>query len=96
MNKIIEDRGEMYEELTSRVATDEELINVFHVLNVNSNGRTLAFLVLLYYKKQRDESIGDTICLVANVLRLNFEKSEKKSKWRGLIPYIGFIIVCYL
>ena len=47
MNKIIEDRGEMYEELTSRVATDEELINVFHMLNINSNGRALAFFSVI-------------------------------------------------
>ena len=44
MNKIIKNYGEMYAE--------EELSDVFYTMNINNNGRAMAFLALLYHKRR--------------------------------------------
>ena len=94
MNKIIENCGESYEELMSRVAAEEEdLKDIFYATNINSDGRVMSFLALLYYKRQRGVDIGEPIRLLVNVLKLNF---GKKSFWQRVVLYIGPILVCVL
>ena len=92
MNKIINEHGQVYEEFAERLGGDD-LMDVFHSMNINSNGRALAFLALLYYKRRSGIDICRPIRLVANVMKLNF---RKKGFWQGLVPYIGSILVCVL
>ena len=84
MNKMKEEFGERYEELLER-ADAEDLSDVFHSMNMNSDARTLSFLLLLYYERQRGVDITEPIRLVANVMRLNLSdvmklKLEKSRK----------------
>ena len=93
MNKIIDDYGQVYEQMADRLGAEEELMDVFHTMNINSNGRAMTFLALLYYKRRSGVDICRPIRLVANVLKLKF---RKKSFWQRLFAYVGPILVCVL
>ena len=96
MKKMIEENGEAYEEILNRLPAEKEnLTNIFHSMNVNSDGRILSFLTLLYYERQRGVNIRAPIRLVANVMKLNLRK-RPKSLWRRLVPYIRHTIVGFL
>ena len=92
MNKIKEEYGERYEELMGR-ADAEDLTEIFHSTNMNSDARILSFLMLLYYERQRGVDFGEPLRLVANVMKLNLKRVEK-TLWQGLVPHLGSIIVC--
>ena len=99
MNKIINEHGQLYEELAERMGGEDDLMDVFHRMNINSFGRAIAFSALLYYKRRSGVDICRSIRLVSNVLKLNFRNKRmwwnitKKSLWERLIPYIGQVIV---
>ena len=93
LNKIKEKYGERYQELIHRVDA-ENLIEVFHAVNINSDGRILSYLLLLYYERQRGVNVEEPLRLVANVMRLNFEKRKKKTLCQRLLPYLCSVIVC--
>ena len=92
MNKIKEEYGERYEELMER-ADAEDLTEIFHTINMNSDARILSFLLLLYYEWQRGVDIGEPLRLVANVMKLNLKRVEK-TLWQRLVPHLGSIITC--
>ena len=96
MNKMKKKYGERYEDLLEREDA-EDLTEVFYSMNANSYGRIMAFLLLLYYERQRGVDINEPLRLVANVMKLNFKKSEE-TLWQRLIryldPYLESIIVC--
>ena len=52
MNKMKKKYEERYENLLGREDA-EDLFEVFHSLNVNSYGQSMAFLLLLYYEATR-------------------------------------------
>ena len=94
MRKIIEENGEVHEELMNRLTADEEnLTNIFHSMNVHSDGRILSFLTLLYYQRQRGVNISASIRLVANVMKMKTLKKVEKSMLQKLTPYIGLVLV---
>ena len=87
MEKMIEENGEIYEEILNRLPAEEEnLTKIFHSMNVNSDGRILSFLALLYYERQRGVNIKTPLRLVANVMKLKLRK-RSKSLWRIFIPH---------
>ena len=71
----------------------EEIIEVFHCMNVNSVARVMSFLALLYYRREFDENIRESVRLVAGVLKLKTLKKVEKSLLQGLTPYIGLVLV---
>ena len=69
MNHLFEDHGELYQEMARRLDS-KEIIDVFHCMNVNSVGRAMSFLALLYYRREFDENLRECVRLVAGVLKL--------------------------
>ena len=95
MNMMKEEFGERYEELLSRTDA-EDLSDIFHSMNMNSDARILSFL-LLYYERQRGVDITEPIRLVANVMKLDLSKlklEKRKTLWQRLVPCLGSVIVC--
>ena len=76
MSMMKKEYGPRYEEMMKR-AEPEDLTVIFHSMNMNSDGRILSYLLLLYYEKQRGVDIAEPLCLVANVMKLKLEKSRK-------------------
>ena len=100
MNKMKEEYEQRYEEMMKR-AEPEDLTVIFHSMNMNSDGRILSFLLLLYYEKQRSVDITEPLRLVANVMKLNLSnvmklklEKSRKTLWRRFVPYLGSIITC--
>ena len=84
MSRMKKEYGARYEDMMKR-AEPEDLTDIFHSMNMNSDGRILSYLLLLYYEKQRGVDIAEPLRLVANVMKLKLEKKSRKTLF-GIIP----------
>ena len=68
MNYVLTHHGQLYDEMAERLDSDG-LLNVFGEMNVNSFGRALAYLTLVYLMDIPEDVKREAVCLVAPVLR---------------------------
>ena len=68
INYVLTRYGQLYGEMTERLGSDG-LLNVFGELNVNSSGRAMAYLTLVYLMDIPEDVKREAVCLVAPVLR---------------------------
>ena len=78
MNRMKREYGPRYEEML-KCARPEDLVEIFHSMNINSDGRVLSYLLLLYYEKLNGVDITEPLGLVANVMKLKLEKKSRKT-----------------
>ena len=81
MNRMKTEYGPRYEEML-KCARPEDLVEIFHSMNINSDGRILSYLLLLYYEKLYGVDITEPLRLVANVMKLKLEKKSRKTLWQ--------------
>ena len=68
INYVLDRHGKLYDEMAERLDSDE-LLNVFGEMNVNSSGRAMAYLTLVYLMDIPEDVKREAVCLVAPVLR---------------------------
>ena len=65
---VLTHHGQLYDEMGERLNSDG-LLNVFGEMNVNSSGRAMAYLTLVYLMDIPEDVKREAVCLVAPVLR---------------------------
>ena len=68
INYLLDRHGKLYDEMAERLDSDG-LLNVFGEMNVNSFGRAMAYLTLVYLMDIPEDVKREAVCLVAPVLR---------------------------
>ena len=68
INYVLARHGKLYDEMTERLDSDG-LLNVFGEMNVNSFGRAMAYLTLVYLMDIPEDVKREAARLVALVLR---------------------------
>ena len=69
INYVLGVHEDMYKEMANRLNSDE-LFNVLNEMNVNSFGRVVAYLALVYRMNISEEDvIREAVCLVVPILR---------------------------
>ena len=89
MNIIKKEFEPMYREILNRIKP-EDLINIFYATNINSYGRALSYLVLLYYERECGVDITEHLRLVALAMKVISKKGKKTFYQR-----IGSIVCIY-
>ena len=65
---VLDRHGKLYGEMVERLGP-KELLSVFAEMNVNSFGRAMAYLTLVYLMDIPEDVKREAVCLVAPVLR---------------------------
>ena len=68
INYVLDRHEKLYGEMAGRLGP-EELLSVFAEMNVNSFGRAMAYLRLIYLMNIPEDVKREAVCLVAPVLR---------------------------
>ena len=68
INDILDRQEKLYGEMAERLSP-EELVSVFAEMNVNSFGRAMAYLTLVYLTNIPEDAKREAVSLVATVLR---------------------------
>ena len=68
INYVLDHHEKLYSEMAERLSS-EELLGVFAEMNVNSFGRAMAFLTLVYLMNIPEDVKREAVRLVAPVLR---------------------------
>ena len=68
INYVLAHHGHLYDEMAERLDSDG-LLSVFGEMNVNSSGRAMAYLTLVYLMDIPEDVKREAVCLVAPVLR---------------------------
>ena len=68
INYVLARHGQLYDKMTERLDSDG-LLNVFGEMNVNSFGRAMAYLTLIYLMDIPEDVRREAVRLVAPVLR---------------------------
>ena len=89
MNIIKKEYEPMYIEMLNRIEP-EDLINILHTTDMNSYGRVLSYLVLLYYERECGVDITEHLHLVALAMKVISKKGKKTFHQR-----IGSIVCIY-
>ena len=76
MNIIRKEYEPMYMEILNCI-NPEDLINIFHATDINTHGRVLSYLVLLYYERERGVDITEHLHLVALTMKVISKKDKK-------------------
>ena len=88
MNIIKKEYEPMYMEILNCI-NPEDLINIFHTMDINTHGRVLSYLVLLYYERERGVDITEHLHLVALAMKVISKKDKKTFCQRiGSIVYV--------
>ena len=68
---ILNNYKDSYSHAVDRLTREEMVLDVFHEMNVNSLGRALAYLTLVYRMshKIKEDTVRQAVCLVAPVIR---------------------------
>ena len=68
---ILGNYRDSYNEAVDRLNSEELILDVFHEMNVNSLGRAMAYLTLVYRTSHlsKEDTIRKAVCLAAPVLR---------------------------
>ena len=96
INYVLDGHEGMYNEMVARINPDE-LLDVFHKMNVNNFGRAVAYLTLVYLMNIPEDATREAVRLVAAILRnvdvtrvvegffrrmFSWIKRRKKGIWR--------------
>ena len=76
MNIIRKEYEPLYMEMLNYI-NPEDLINIFHATDINTYGRVLTYLVLLYHERERGVDITEHLHLVALAMKVNSKKDKK-------------------
>ena len=68
INYVLAHHGQLYDEMAERLGPDG-LLNVFGEMDVNSFGRAMAYLILIYLMDIPEDVKREAVRLVAPVLR---------------------------
>ena len=74
MNIIRKEYEPLYMEILNHV-NPEDLINIFHTMDINTHGRVLSYLLLLYYERECGVDITEHLYLLA--LRMKVISKKK-------------------
>ena len=68
---ILENYRDSYNDSVNRLTREELLLDVFHEMNVNSLGRAMAYLTLVYRMSHmiKEDTVRQAVRLVAPVIR---------------------------
>ena len=71
MGYILENYRDCYSQAIDRLTREELLMDVFHEMNVNSLGRAMAYLTLVYRTSHmiKEDTVRQAVRLVAPVIR---------------------------
>ena len=71
MGYILENYKDCYSQAVERLTREELLLDVFHEMNVNSLGRAMAYLTLVYRMSHmiKEDTVRQAVRLVAPVIR---------------------------
>ena len=71
MGYILENYRDSYSQAVERMTREELLLDVFHEMNVNSLGRAMAYLTLIYRTshKIKEDTVRQAVRLAAPVIR---------------------------
>ena len=71
MGYILENYRDSYRQAVERLTREELLLDVFHEMNVNSLGRAMAYLTLIYRTSHiiKEDTVRQAVRLVAPVIR---------------------------
>ena len=71
MGYILENYRDCYSQAIERLTREELLLDVFHEMNVNSLGRAMAYLTLVYRTSHmiKEDTVRQAVRLVAPVIR---------------------------
>ena len=71
MGYILENYRDSYTQSVERLTREELLLDVFHEMNVNSLGRAMAYLTLVYRTSHmiKEDTVRQAVRLVAPVIR---------------------------
>ena len=71
MGYILENYRDCYSQAVERLTREELLLDVFHEMNVNSLGRAMAYLTLVYRTSHmiKEDTVRQAVRLVAPVIR---------------------------
>ena len=71
MGYILENYRDSYNQSVDRLTREELLLDVFHEMNVNSLGRAMAYLTLVYRMSHiiKEDTVRQAVRLVAPVIR---------------------------
>ena len=71
MGYILNNYGDSYSQSVERMTREELLLDVFHEMNVNSLGRAMAYLTLVYRMSHmiKEDTVRQAVRLVAPVIR---------------------------
>ena len=71
MGYILENYKDSYNDSVNRLTREELLLDVFHEMNVNSLGRAMAYLTLVYRTSHmiKEDTVRQAVRLVAPVIR---------------------------
>ena len=71
MGYILENYRDTYTDAVERLSREELLLDVFHQMDVNSLGRAMAYLTLIYRTshKIKEDTVRQAVRLVAPVIR---------------------------
>ena len=71
MGYILENYKDSYSQVIERLTREELLLDVFHEMNVNSLGRAMAYLTLVYRTSHmiKEDTVRQAVRLVAPVIR---------------------------
>ena len=102
MGYILDNYKDCYSQAIERLTREELLMDVFHEMNVNSLGRAMAYLTLVYRTSHmiKEDTVRQAVRLVAPVIR-NTGRVEggfirELCSWESFvgIELMGFDIVC--
>ena len=68
---ILDNYKDSYNDSVNRLTREELLLDVFHEMNVNSLGRAMAYLTLVYRMSHviKEDTVRQAVCLAAPVIR---------------------------
>ena len=90
MNIIRKEYEPMYMEILNCI-NPEDLINIFHATDINTHGRVLSYLVLLYYERERGVDITEHLHLVALTMKV-ISKKDKKTLCQRICIYTAIFV----
>ena len=99
---ILNNYKDSYTHAVDRLTREELLLDVFHEMDVNSLGRAMAYLTLVYRSESYDKRrYGTSSCSFSCTRDKKYRKSRREFYTRTLfvgsfvgIELMGFVIVC--
>ena len=91
INYVLDRHEKLYGEMAKRLGA-EELLSVFAEMNVNSFGRAMAYLTLVYLMNIYEDTKREAVRLVAPVLRNVDATRVKEGFFRRMLSWIRCVL----